>query len=102
MKKVTFTQLLVTQGCRTVVACLFNEVVNNERIRFHTMNEKYGIFEALEVAILYDQQCQLWDRKSPTTVHSYLKEIKTRNHYAHIDTENMIGNLWARTLRSHV
>jgi hypothetical protein len=100
MKKVTFTRLLVTQGCRTVLECLFNEVDNNERQRFEKMNETYGIFEALEISILYDQQRQLWNQQTPT-VQGYLKEIKSRRHDSHINPANMIGKLWNRTLRSH-
>jgi hypothetical protein len=99
LKKVTFTKILVTQGCRTVLELILNEVEENERKKFSDLNDKYGILEALEIAILYDHQRQLWNRKNPI-LHGHLKEIKSRNHYAHIDSANIIGKLHTRTLRS--
>ena len=101
LKKITFSSILVTKGSRVVLDVLLHEVIEGERITFEKLNARNGIYECIELAILHDHQLQRWNSRVPI-LHGVLKEVRTRNHYTHINPTNIIGDLYQRTLRSNI
>ena len=99
LPKDSYTSIRVQQGTNTVAEYAVKETLEDQRVSFNYLDDKFGLLKQIYQDILtFDAEQNL--NKVPINDTTRIKVLRTRNRNDHIQSSNMIGSLFERTTRS--